>query len=46
VLVFPRAATWTIRYEVHARNLPNPKRGELTITTTAKAPPVADANGY
>jgi hypothetical protein len=38
VFVFPRAGGWTIPYEVHARNLPNPKRGELTITTTVKAP--------
>jgi hypothetical protein len=41
VLAFPRAGTWTIRYEMHARNLPSPKRGELTITTTVKAPSVA-----
>jgi hypothetical protein len=43
VFVFPRAATWTIPYEMHARNLPSPKRGELTIRTTVKAPAVVTA---
>jgi hypothetical protein len=35
VLVFPQPGTWTIPYEMHARNLPTPKRGHLTITVTA-----------
>jgi hypothetical protein len=41
VFVFARAATWVIPYEVHARNLPSAKRGELTITTALKAPAVS-----
>ena len=45
VFVFPRSGTWVLPYEVHARNLPTLKRGELTITTTVKAPAAATAAG-
>jgi hypothetical protein len=32
VLLFNRAGTWIVPYEVHARNLPKPKSGTLTLT--------------
>lgn len=36
MFIFARPDTWVIRYEMHARNLPSPKRGELTIRTRVK----------
>jgi len=36
VLFFNRAGVWTIPYEVHARNLPAPKGGRLTVTVRVR----------
>ena len=34
VLLFNRPGTWTISYEVHARNLPQPKSGTLSVVVS------------
>ena len=34
VLMFNRAGMWAVPYEVHARNLPQPKNGTLTIVVS------------
>ena len=36
VLMFNRVGTWTMPYELHARNLPQPKKGTLTINVRAR----------
>ncbi|MDP9227356.1 MAG: hypothetical protein M3P18_26620 [Actinomycetota bacterium] len=37
VLLFNRTGTWTVPYELHARNLPRPKKGTLTLTVRVEA---------
>ncbi len=37
VLLFNRSGTWTMPYEVHARNLPRPKKGILTLSVGVQA---------
>jgi len=36
VLLFNRSGTWTVSYEVHARNLPQPKSGTLTLVVSLR----------
>lgn len=36
VLQFNRAGTWTVPYEVHARNLPQPKTGTVTLVVSVR----------
>ncbi len=36
VLLFNRPGTWTASYQVHARNLPQPKSGMLTLIVSAR----------
>jgi len=36
VLLFNRPGTWTVPYQVHARNLPQPKSGMLTLVVSLR----------